>query len=66
MINQTYGKTYCDYFTHEYRESAEENVINYFIEKIMASIASMEASLPALKTAAKEIADPEPETKKTK
>jgi hypothetical protein len=37
MINQTGGKTYCDYFTHENRKTAEENVMKYFVEKIMAS-----------------------------
>ena len=47
MINQTGGKTYCDYFTHEYRQSAEENVMNYFVEKIMTSSVSTEASMEA-------------------
>ena len=47
MINQSGGKTYCDYFTHENRKTAEENVMNYFGKKIMASPASMETTSPA-------------------
>ena len=50
MINQSGGKTYCDYFTHENRKTAEENVMNYFGKKIMASPASMETSPASMET----------------
>ena len=50
MINQSGGKTYCDYFTHENRKTAEENVMNYFGKKIMASPASMETTSASMET----------------